>query len=167
MADVGPVPGRPLRTLSSRQTVLMKFVIPPLWTLVFGAVALGLWSARTGAAGVPIASKVMVLLVWVLGSLLIWRTCVPLKRVQLDGTMLLISDYRSTIRVPASDIAEVTENRWISMHPVTLHFRRPTEFGSEVVFMPKVRPFGFVSSHPVVAELRDLARDTRQSGSGA
>lgn len=145
----------------------MKFVIPPLWTLMFGAAALGLWSTRTGAAGVPVASKVMVLLVWILGSLLIWRTCVPLKRVQLDGTTLLVSDYRSTIRVPVGDIEEITENRWISMHPVTLHFRRATEFGNDVVFMPKVRVFAFLGSHPVVAELRALAQGATHSGSRA
>ena len=147
-----------MTTLSSAQTVLMKFVLPPVWTLVVGAAALGLWSSRSGAAAAPLVSRVLVPLAWVLGSILIWRLCVPLKRVQLDERTLLISDYRSTIRVPAGDIAEVTENRWISMHPVTLHFRRPTEFGSDVVFMPKVRPFGFVSSHPVVAELRALAQ---------
>ena len=155
MADL--TPSRSLRTLSSRQTLLMKFVVPPVWILAFGAAVLMLWSERAGRSPVPIESKWMVLLVWVVGGLLIWRTCARLKRVQLDGATLLISDYRTTIRVPAGDIEEVTENRWISMHPVTLHFRRPTEFGNEVVFMPKVRPFGFVSSHPVVAELRALA----------
>jgi hypothetical protein len=136
----------------------MKFVVPPLWILAFGAAALMLWSERAAGAPVPIEWKWMVLLIWFVGGLLIWRTCARLKRVQLDGGMLLVSDYRTTIRVPAGDIEEVTENRWISMHPVTLHFRRPTEFGNEVVFMPKVRPFGFVSSHPVVAELRALAQ---------
>ena len=156
MADI--TPSRSLRTLSSRQTALMKFVIPPLWVLAFGAAALMLWSERARGSPVPTESKWLVLLIWLVGGLLIWRTCARLKRVQLDGGTLLVSDYRTTIRVPARDIEEVTENRWISMHPVTLHFRRPTEFGSEVVFMPKVRPFGFVSSHPVVAELRALAQ---------
>jgi hypothetical protein len=136
----------------------MKFVIPPLWVLAFGAAAVMLWSERAQGSPVPTESKWLVLLIWFVGGLLIWRTCARLKRVQLDGGTLLVSDYRTTIRVPAGDIEEVTENRWISMHPVTLHFRRPTEFGSEVVFMPKVRPFGFVSSHPVVAELRALAQ---------
>lgn len=162
MADLPP--SRSLRTLSSRQTALMKFVIPPLWILAFGAAALMLWSERAKGSPVPIESKWMVLLIWFVGGLLIWRTCARLKRVQLDGGTLLVSDYRTTIRVPAGDIEEVTENRWISMHPVTLHFRRPTEFGNEVVFMPKVRPFGFVSSHPVVAELRALMQGTTHSG---
>ena len=145
--------------------MLVKFVVPPVWMLAFGAAVLTLWSERTGRSPVPIGMKWMLLLVWVFGGLLLWRTCARLKRVQLDGATLLVSDYRTTIRVPAADIEEITENRWISVHPVTLHFRRPTEFGNEVVFMPQVRPFGFVSSHPVVAELRALARDTSRSGS--
>ena len=163
MADLGP--SRSLRTLSSRQTALMKFVVPVLWTLAFGGVVVMLWSERAGRSPVPIEWKWMVLLIWFVGGLLIWRNCARLKRVQLDGGTLLVSDYRTTIRVPARDIEEVTENRWISMHPVTLHFRRPTEFGNEVVFMPKVRPFGFVSSHPVVAELRALTQGTTHSES--
>jgi hypothetical protein len=156
MADL-PLSRTP-RTLSSRQTALMKFIVPPVWILAFGAAVLMLWSERADRSPIPIESKWMVLLVWLVGGLLIWRTCARLKRVQVDGGTLLVSDYRTTIRVPAGDIEEVTENRWISMHPVTLHFRRPTEFGNEVVFMPKVRAFGFVSSHPVVAELRALAQ---------
>lgn len=152
-------PARAVRTLSSRQTALMKFVVPPVWILAFGAAALMPWWAGAGRSPVPIESQSLFLLVWLVGGLLIWRTCARLKRVRLDGATLLISDYRTTIRVPAGDLEEVTENRWISMHPVTLHFRRPTEFGNEVVFMPKVRPFGFVSSHPVVAELRALAQE--------
>ena len=48
----------------------------------------------------------------------------------------------------------MSENRWINIHPVTLSFRRQTEFGRSVVFMPCLRWFSFLSSHPVVDELR-------------
>ena len=150
-------PAHTARTLSSKQTLLMKFVVPPVWTMAFGAAALMPWWARTASAPAPIEWKWFLLVIWFVGGLLIWRSCARLKRVQVDGDTLLVSDYRTTIRVPAADVEEVTENRWISMHPVTLHFRRPTEFGNEVVFMPKVRVFGFATSHPVVAELRALA----------
>ena len=155
MADLPQ--SRALRTLSSRQTALMKFVLPPVWIVAFGAAVLMPWWARTGSAPASIDPRWLFLIIWIAGGLLIWRSCARLKRVQVDGGTLLISDYRTTIRVPATDIDEVSENRWISMHPVTLHLRRPTEFGSEVVFMPKVRVFGFATSHPVVAELRALA----------
>lgn len=150
-------PSRTARTLSSKQTVLMKFVVPPVWIVAFGAAVLMPWWARTAGAAAPLESRWFLLAVWFVGGLFIWRSCARLKRVQVDGGTLLVSDYRTTIRVPAADVEEVTENRWISMHPVTLHFRRPTEFGTEVVFMPKVRVFGFATSHPVVAELRALA----------
>ena len=68
-----------------------------------------------------------------------------------------MSNYRKEISVPLSEISDVTENRWVNMHPVTIHFRRDTAFGQRVMFMPAVRPFAFFSSHPVVAELKRLA----------
>jgi hypothetical protein len=52
----------------------------------------------------------------------------------------------------------VTENVWLNMHPVTIHLKAPAEFGDRIVFMPKGRSFAFFSSHPVVAELKELAR---------
>ena len=79
-----------------------------------------------------------------------------------SGSALVSSTFRETIRVPLRDIAEITENRWLNLHPVTLHLRRPSEFGEEIVFMPKVRPFGLWFSHPVVGELRELV--ARESG---
>ena len=61
-----------------------------------------------------------------------------LKRVAISGHSLAISNYLATIQVPLREVARVTENRWINIHPVTLHFRKPTAFGTSVVFMPKV-----------------------------
>jgi len=40
---------------------------------------------------------------------------------------------------------------------VTLSFCRETDFGKSVVFMPRMRWFSFLSSHPVVDELRAAA----------
>lgn len=153
-----------IRTLSSAQTVLVKLIFPPAWFLGFGAGALALWSASArlqGGADPLMPSKWLFLIAWVAGSAFIYWGCVRLKRVQLDGSTLLISNYRTTIVVPLRDVESVTENRWINTHPVTLHLRRPTDFGSDIMFMPTVRLFGFWSSHPVVGELRELIRDER------
>ena len=151
-----------MRTLSSAQTFLLKAIFPPLWFLLFGAVTVGMWSGsipmQDGSTSAMPAMKWMLLLAWLAGSAAIYWNCVRLKRVDLDGSTLLISNFRTTIRVPLRDIEEVTEARWINTHPVTLHLRRPTDFGSNIVFMPKARLFGFWSSHPVVGELRELIR---------
>jgi hypothetical protein len=41
---------------------------------------------------------------------------------------------------------------------------RETDFGSQIVFMPKVRWFAFFSSHPVVADIRNAV--ARAGGNG-
>src|SRR5437870_13592916 len=88
-----------------------------------------------------------------LGVAFIVRTCIPLKRVRLTQDTLLISNYWQEIRVPLRDVHDVTESRWINIHPVTLHLRHPTAFGSRVVFMPQTRWFGSGWPHPIVEEL--------------
>lgn len=155
-----------MRTLSSAQTLLLKAVLPPVWILGFGAAVLGIWSGRVRLEGPTESLSLMrwlFLFMWAFGAGFIYWAGARLKRVQLDGATLLVSNYRDTIRIPLRDIAEITENRWLSLHPVTLHLRRPSEFGQEIVFMPRVRPFGLWFSHPVVGELRDLI--ARESGS--
>ena len=67
---------------------------------------------------------------------------------------LCISNYSSEIAVPLVNVAQVSENRWVNIHPITIEFHADTEFGSRVVFMPKVRWFAFWSPHPVVEEIR-------------
>ena len=83
---------------------------------------------------------------------MLWM-CVPLKRVRTDGRNLYISNYFHEITVPLTAVGDVTENRWINIHPVTIHFRRDTEFGRRITFMPTTRMFSSWSSHPVVEEL--------------
>jgi hypothetical protein len=68
--------------------------------------------------------------------------------------------------VPINFIESVTENRWINVHPVTVHFRGDTEFGRTITFMPKSRLMFFWSSHPVVGELKRMV-DAAAVGSKA
>ena len=81
-----------------------------------------------------------------LGSVAIYWSCVRLMRVVMTERELRISNYRREIVVALSDVDEVTVNRWVKLHPVTIQFVRRTDFGHSIVFMPKARPFaGFAS----------------------
>lgn len=140
------------RTLSSMQTFLMKVVFPVIWIGGFGFGTVGMWLG----AGAPAFLKWQFLVTWIAGSAFILWSCGRLKRVRIDREFLYVSNYRREIAVPLSMIEAVTENRWINIHPVTVRFRVPTEFGQTITFMPTARFFGW-SSHPVVQELREAA----------
>ena len=152
------------RTLSSAQTFVMKAIFPVVWIAGFGAGTLMVWRARlqTAAQSLPPPEwKWLFLGGFVCGGAFIVRTCVPLKRVRLTQDTLLISNYWREIRVPLRDVHDVTESRWINIHPVPLHLRHPTAFGSRVVFMPQTRWFGSGWPHPIVEELRRLVQQAR------
>jgi hypothetical protein len=154
-----------LHTLSSAQTFVIKFVFPVVWIGSFTIAALSLFlfpNSWHGADGGPPEANIkwFFLFATLVGSAFIWWACVRLKRVRMDTRALYVSNYSTEIVVPLANVAEVTENRWVNSHPVTIRFHSDTEFGSQVTFMPKVRWFAFWSSHPVVEEIRravDLA----------
>ena len=147
------------RTLSSAQTFLMKVVLPILWIGMFavGTASLflsqGVWHDTHGGSPDP-SMKWYFLVAAIVGTAFIWWTSIRLKRVRMDDTALYISNYSREIIVPLGNVAEVTENRWLNIHPVTIELHSDTDFGSRIVFMPKVRWFAFWSSHPVVEEIR-------------
>ena len=138
--------------LSSRLTFITKTIFPACWIVVFGAVTAFFWVST----GLPAETRWLFLAAWIAGALSFWWWCMPLKRVRVSGGQLYVSNFRKEIVVPLTSIGSVTENRWINVHPVTIHFRGDTEFGRKISFMPKTRVMFFWSSHPVVGELRRM-----------
>jgi hypothetical protein len=138
--------------LSSRQTYVMKVIFPIVWIGGFGAGTAVMWAGN----GAPDQMKWTFLAALIAGSLSTWWICVPLKKVSVDGGMLYVSNYLKEIALPLDIIERVSENRWINIRPVTLYFRRSTDFGNKIVFMPKTRIMWPWSSHPVVDEIRRM-----------
>ena len=101
-------------------------------------------------------------IILLIGFLIFYWFGFPLKFVEIDEHYLYVSNYRKTIRVPFSEIEEVSESPFINIHPVWVKFKTPTEFGSKIMFMPYF-DFGslFMMPHPVVVQLKKLARLTR------
>ena len=149
-------------TISSAQTFWMKFVFPAIWIGAFALGTLSLflshnsWQDTDNGPPDP-GMKWLFLVMTIVGTAFIWWSCVPLKRIRMDSHALYVSNYSTEVVVPLTNVTEVTENRWINIHPVTIHFHADTEFGSHVTFMPKVRWFAFWSSHPVVEKIQRAA----------
>ena len=138
--------------LSSLQTFSCKFVWPPIWIGGFLLVVL-----KSPYAANPKAWPA-IFTMWIAGSAFIYWSCVRLKKVSIDDKYLYVSNYFQEIAIPFSYIGDVTENRWLNNHPVTIHFKSPTEFGDRIIFMPTFRWVPSLSSHPVVIRLKELAR---------
>jgi len=134
-------------------------LLPVLWSFGFGLGTIALWlEAFRGKNNEPPPEgmKYIFTAVWAVVTIAAWRSCAGLKRVRIDGTRLYVSNYLEEISIPFSDIAKVTEDRWVNIHPVTIHLKNATEFGDRITFMPTSRFFGW-TSHPVVHELKQLA----------
>jgi hypothetical protein len=146
--------------LSSAQTFWMKFVFPTIWIALFGSGTLGLFLGEfhgRNDAPAPEWMKWQFLAMWLVGALFISWGYGRLKRVRIDPAALYVSNYFREVRIPFDAIQDVTENRWINIHPVTIHLRSSTPFGNRIVFMPTIRFFSWCS-HPVVSELREWAQ---------
>ncbi len=162
MSGGAPAPSGPAapRSISSRQTLFAKFVLPVLWIGIFGAVTLALWLGffwGSQTSGPPLPLKWTFLAVLLVGGTILLQTTARLKRVRIDGDSILISNYRIEIRVPLSDIVAVSENRALNHHPVTITLAHETVFGRRITFLPKLRLFFPWLRHPIVTELRELA----------
>jgi hypothetical protein len=132
--------------------IFFPFIFFPLWS--FGV----LMMFTNGHESADPNPKWIFLLAWVVIAFSIYWSCIRLKEVSVDDNFLYVSNYLKEIPIPLSEVYDVTENVWVNTHPVTIHLKSPSEFGDKIVFMPKTRAFAFFSSHPVVKELKELAR---------
>ena len=141
------------KTISSKQTFLMKIIFPLIWIPFFGIGAIGaVFNAKINTD----FSALYFIFLWLAGSAFIYWSCIRLKKVSVSGDFLYISNYFKEIQIPLSNIEKITENIWINIHPVTIHLRHSSEFGKKIVFMPTLRFFAFFSAHPIVSELENL-----------
>jgi hypothetical protein len=149
-----------LRTLSSGQTFTAKFIFPVFWISIFGFGTISMWlqTARPSATGDALEDpKLQFLIAWIVGTLFLLLSTARLKRVRADANNIYVSNYIREVAIPLANVCDVTESRLLNWHPVRIHFRDPTSFGTSIVFMPKIRWLGLWSSHPVVGELKKLS----------
>ena len=154
------------KELSSPLTLFYKF-FPAFWIPFFGlgtfGLLFGVFQGKDGSPP-PDSFKLLFLTLWIGGSIFSYLTCAALKQVSIDERFLYVSNYIKEISIPLDEIVEVTENRWLNIHPVTAHLKRSTVFGNKITFMPTMRFFNW-SSHPVVNELKSIAEEqARNSG---
>ena len=145
-----------MRTLSSSWTFFHKFVFPTILVGGFGLSTLAMFHACEAPP------KWIILSFFMVGTAYSYWAGWRLKKVDIDESSLYISNFRIAIQVPLRSIESVSGSALISPELVWITFRRPTEFGSKIVFVPEMRFFFTgLSPHPIVKELRQLVLEAR------
>jgi hypothetical protein len=148
-----------VETISSSLTPFFKFGFLTTWSVMWGVAAVAALS-RGQAQGWLMAG------VLVLGATFIWRMLGGLKRVRLDGSNLLISNYKEEIVVPVRELAAVRQRVFFNPKMITLELRRDTPLGRWIVFMPRTT-FRMFSEDDIVGRLRSLSQPRQGHPGGA
>lgn len=152
-----------MRQLSTNWTAFHKIALPLVWLAFVGYWALSPFVDRT----IPLSSHTgdqWFQLAFFLGSsFFILQLAAQIKYVGLAGPDLVVTGYAKTIRIPLKDVERVWGSlpirRSVTAPLIRVETRKPTEFGSKIVFMPTVR-IGY-GEHPIVQELADLVKEAK------
>jgi hypothetical protein len=147
-----------MRTLSSKLTFIQKYIFPLVWLTFIGyLVYVGFSDAKNPAKSVSFRWGALFFLLMSLLIFCFWNF--PLKFVAVDERSLYISNYFKMIQTPLSNIFEV-ESLGLGSRLMRIRLKSPTEFGTEILVIPKVNYritfFGF-GVNPIVNELKELA----------
>lgn len=139
------------RVLSSGWTVFYKFLGIPTVVLMAGY---GVWVFYTPHwRNVPGEFYFILLLALAANfAFSVWVT-MRVMHVEVDEHNFYVSNYSREIVIPRSDLYEATEMRWMQPYWITLHLRRPSEFGDRIVFIPPWRLGAFWTANPLIEEL--------------
>jgi hypothetical protein len=157
--------------LSSRWTPFYKFVVP---VLVTGGLVFGAWRAYGHPQEVnlppgmpPTYGWMLMLALAVVVAALLWFTLSPIKKVELDDDSLIISDYRTEIRVPLDNVEKIDERSMTNPRRYKLTFREATDFGRRIVFLePMAWTLNPWHECEEVAELRRAVADAQMAKRG-
>ena len=81
-----------------------------------------------------------------------------MKKVEMNHKTLYISNYFKTIEVPLKEIESVSGSLFFSLEFVWITLSKRSKFGRRIIFAGEMRLNSCFSLHPIVYELRDLAK---------
>jgi len=150
---------RPRRRISSRWTLFHKVIFPIGWIAVFAVGTTAMFLAPADASNEVRTMRWLLVAITAIGAWLILQLALPLKHVDVGDASFFVSDRARQIEIPFRDVATVTGSRFVNPPRVTLHLRKPCEFGDRVVFLPPLRLVSGWKARPLVKELERLIAD--------
>jgi len=151
------------RTLSSPLTFFWKFAATPLLAGCFVFVMAAQWSDGWKRRDrTPVSSGEIAIATICLAVTFAWLVFLSarLKRVEVDDSILYISNYVTEIRVPLSEVINVRESWTLKWFLLGIDLRNSTAFGQHIDFRPRLR-FYWSGLHPVARDLNTLCENAK------
>ncbi len=143
------------RTLSSGMTFFYKFIMAPLWIVLAFVTYLGLESSGE-LEQMPSLAQMILVIAFFIAAIVMYRVFADIKKVDLEGTTLIITNFRDTLRIDLREVKSISGSRFTNPERVRIHFHRPTIFGDSIVFIAPNRSFSGFSKTQVQKELEGL-----------
>jgi hypothetical protein len=149
------------KQISSDTTLIWKYLFPGLWIAFMG---IGVITTGNRATREP--GWFVFLLAWLaISGYLIWSAR-RLKFVSMDEDFLYVWVAFKETQIPLAHVQRVKENFWARPKLITLILNQPSEFGTQIVFVPTSLLFTAVRSHPIVKEIETAVRRNRSRFQG-
>ena len=146
-----------MQNVSTSFTVIIKFALPTIWIVFFGAMAIALWFVDSGPVLGMDASvfRIVANIFFLMGIALLYWAVMRIKRVEMDDQFFYVTNYFKNIRYPFQQIEKIEEKDFFFFRTIHIILKQPGYFGKKVTFIPgRVNFDEFLAEHPqVVKEL--------------
>lgn len=138
-------------SLSSNWTLIFKLFVPVLWVSFFGAFCIAAFIVDESIyPGLSLMQfRILLLLFFLLGSLLLYFSLFSLKKVDGDERHIYISNYFKTYKYPYTEIKALHESDLVLFKLMRLDFQSKSSFGKRIRFIANMKQLeAYLQTYP-------------------
>lgn len=123
--------------LSSNLTVILKYFVPLVWTVFFGALCIIFWmtdNLTVGGMDLTIF-RIGWTVFFLVGIIVAYFTIIRLMRVEYDGNFLYVTNYFKVYKYPIESVDKITIKNYSIFKLATIKFINKGSFGKKIVFL--------------------------------
>ncbi len=126
-----------MERVSSNLTLFFKFFVPIFWMVLFGSFTVAVFALNYDYYGEFPGGpfRIGTLFFFGSGALLFLLTLLRLKRVEMDGEFIFVTNYFKYARYPFHQIEKIRESNFLFLKIVRITLRTPGTFGRSFFFI--------------------------------
>jgi hypothetical protein len=134
---------------------MYKIVLPIFWIVMMGGITVAILLSKFAGIGntSSLSVKLVMLFVFVTGTLFLAFTLMRLKRIEVGQEGVYVTNYFKNVRYPFSEVDGITTTSLVLFSVGTLHLKGKGSFGKSITFIPSPsRFYSFFEENPGLKE---------------